>query len=100
MFAYADKISSLALAENVKRQLTKQLQLEIDVRNIQQETVDFLEKNIKTYLGKSSLRIVVSEPKNNLKANLITLDSGFEMNNDLIRFLEDKPEFEVQVTAV
>ncbi|MGZ8537875.1 MAG: OB-fold nucleic acid binding domain-containing protein, partial [Flavisolibacter sp.] len=93
------KISSLALGENVKRQLTKQLQLEIDVRNIEQETVDFLEKNIKNYPGKSSLRIVVSEPKNNLKANLITLDSGFEMNNDLIRFLEDKPEFEVVVTA-
>lgn len=93
------KISSLALGENVKRQLTKQLQLEIDVRNIQQETVEFLEKNIKSYPGKSSLKIVVSEPKNNLKANFITLDSGFEMNNDLIKFLEDKPEFDVQVVA-
>jgi DNA polymerase-3 subunit alpha len=97
---YEFKISSLALGENVKRQLTKQLQLEIDVRHVKKETVSFLEENIKKYPGKSSLRIIVSEPKNNLKANLVTLDNGFEMNTDLIHFLEAKPEIEVQVTAV
>lgn len=96
---YEFKISSLALAENVKRQLTKQLQLELDVRNVQKETIDFLENNIKKYPGKSGLKIIVSEPKNNLKANLVTLDNGFEMNNDLILFLEHKPEIEVEVTV-
>ena len=97
---YEFKISSLALAENVKRQLTKQLQLEIDVRNVQKDTVDFLEKNIKEHPGKSGLRIIVSEPKNNLKISLVTLDNGLEMNNDLIHFLEHRPEIEVQVTAL
>ena len=92
------RISSLALAENIKRQLTKQLQLEIDVRNVQDQMIDFLEENIKKNPGKSTLRIVVSEPKNNLKANLVTLDGGFEMNNALIDYLENKPEIEVQVT--
>jgi DNA polymerase-3 subunit alpha len=96
---YEFRISSLSLGENVKRQLTKQLQLEIDVRNIRKETVEFLEDNMKKYPGKSNLRIIVSEPKNHLKANLVTLDKGFEMNNDLIHFLEDKPEIEVQVVV-
>jgi DNA polymerase-3 subunit alpha len=97
---YEFKISSLALGENVKRQLTRQLQLELDVRNIEKETISFLEDNIKKYPGKSSLRIVVSEPRNKLKASLVTLDSGFEMNNDMIQFLSQKPEIDVQVTAV
>jgi len=97
---YEFRMASVALAENVKRQLTKQLQLEMDVRNIQKETVDFLAENIKKYPGNSSLRVIVSEPKNNLRANLVTLDSGFEMNMDLIHFLEAKPEIDVQVTAV
>lgn len=97
---YEFKIATVALAENVKRQLTKQLQLEMDVRNVQKETVDFLADNIRKYPGNSSLRVIVSEPKNNLKANLVTLDSGFEMNLDLIHFLENKPEIDVQVTAV
>lgn len=93
------KVSSIALAENIKRQLTKQVQLEMDVRNIQKETIEFLEENIKKYPGKSGLRVIVSEPKAALKASLITMDSGIEMNNDLIHFLEDKPEIEVQVTV-
>jgi DNA polymerase III subunit alpha len=84
----------------VKRQLTKQLQLEMDVRTIQKETVDFLVDNVRKYPGNSSLRVIISEPKNNLKANLVTLDSGFELNVDLIHFLENKPEIDVQVTAI
>jgi hypothetical protein len=35
-----------------------------------------------------------------LKANLVTLDSGIELNNDLIHFLNEKPEIEVQVTGL
>ncbi|MBA2561910.1 MAG: DNA polymerase III subunit alpha, partial [Chitinophagaceae bacterium] len=97
---YEFKLTSISLAENIKRQLTNQLQLEIDVRNVQRGLVDFLEDNVKKNPGKSSLRIILSEPKENLKANLITLDSGIELNNELIHFLNEKPEIEVQVTAV
>jgi DNA polymerase-3 subunit alpha len=94
------KLSSIALAENVKRQMTKQLQLDIDVRNVETQTINFLEQNMKKNPGKSTLKLVLAEPKNNWVANLKTLEDGFEMNNDLINFLEEKPEIEVQVTAV
>ncbi|MGZ3917371.1 MAG: DNA polymerase III subunit alpha [Flavisolibacter sp.] len=93
------RINSIVLAENVKRQQTKQIQLEVDVRNVQADMIDFLEENIKKYPGKSSLRVIVSEPKTNWKASLVTLNTGVEMNNDLISFLQNKPEIEVQVTA-
>jgi len=96
---YEFKMATVALAENVKRQLTKQLQLEMDVRTLQKETIAFLEDNMKKYPGKSTLRVIVSEPKNSLKANLVTLDNGFEMNVDLIQFLENKPEIDVQVAT-
>ena len=46
---------------------------------------------------RTGLRIIISEPKEKLMANLVTLDGGFEMNNDLIQFLEGKPEIEVKV---
>jgi len=97
---YEFRVNSIALAENVKRQLTRQVQLEIDVRNVQKDLIDFLDENIKKYPGKSSLRVILSEPKTNLRANLVTLDNGLEMNTDLIQYLQTKPEIEVQVTAV
>jgi DNA polymerase-3 subunit alpha len=92
-------ISSMTLAENVKTSLTKQLCLEIDPRNLQPELVQFLEKNLKAHPGKSGLRITVAEPKSNLKVALMTLDHGLEMNHDIIKYLEEKPEIEVQVAV-
>ena len=96
---YEFKVTSISLAENVKRTLTKQLQLEMDVRVVKKETIDFLEKNIKSYPGKSGFKVIVSEPKNNWKVNLVTIDNGFEMNNDLISFLEETPEIDIHVTS-
>jgi DNA polymerase-3 subunit alpha len=95
---YEFKLSSIALAENIKRQLTKQLQLAIDARHVQKEVVDFLITNVQKNPGKSALRIIVSEPKNGWKASMVTMENGFEMNYELIQFLSDKPEIEVQIT--
>jgi DNA polymerase-3 subunit alpha len=97
---YEFKISSISLAENIKRQFTKQLSLELDARNVHKEFIDFLEENIKKHPGSAALRIVVNEPKEALKAGFMTFGSGLEMNEDLIQYLSDKPEIEVQVTAV
>ncbi|MGE5521302.1 MAG: DNA polymerase III subunit alpha [Candidatus Dadabacteria bacterium] len=94
------KAQSIVLAENIKKQFTKQLCLEIDVRNIQRETIDFLETNVKKFPGSSSIKLTVSEPKNHWKASFVSFNGGLEMNHELISFLETKPEIEVQVATV
>jgi DNA polymerase-3 subunit alpha len=96
---YEFKIASIALAEDLKRNMTKQLCLELDVRNVQTEFIDFLEGNMSKYPGKTVLKLVLTEPKEDMKANFRTLAQGIEMNNDLISFLETRPEIEVQVTV-
>ncbi|HEX2533241.1 MAG TPA: DNA polymerase III subunit alpha [Chitinophagaceae bacterium] len=93
------RVSSISLVENVKRQLTRQLLLEVDPRNLQPGLVEFLEENFRKYPGKSTLKVIVSEPKQNLKINLVTLDNGFEMNHELIEYLETAPELEVAVVT-
>jgi DNA polymerase-3 subunit alpha len=89
----------MSLAETVKTSLTKQLCLEVDPRHIQPELIQFLEANIKAHPGKSGLRIIVNEPKSALKIALMTLDHGLEMNHEMIKYLEEKPEIEVQVAV-
>ncbi|MEJ7911678.1 MAG: DNA polymerase III subunit alpha [Chitinophagaceae bacterium] len=96
---YEFRITSINLAENAKRQLTRELCLELDVRNLSLEIVDFLDNNLKAHPGSSTLKISVLEPKASLKAGFTTLGSGFEMNNELIGFLEERPEIDVQVTV-
>ena len=90
----------ITVAENAKRQLTKQLQLEVDVRNVQLDMINFFEKNLKSYPGSTSIRLVVVEPKDALKASLLSNGHGFEMNNEMIEFLEKTPEIDVQVVTI
>ncbi|MBD0332831.1 MAG: DNA polymerase III subunit alpha, partial [Chitinophagaceae bacterium] len=91
------RITNVTLAENLKIQLTKKLCLELDPRNVEKETIDFLEKNLKKYPGKAELKVTVNEPKNKLKVDFITMNNGFEMNNEMIEFLHDKPEIDVHI---
>ena len=96
---YEFKITGITVAENVKRTLTKQLQLEVDVRHVQQEMIQFFEKNLQTYPGNASVRFNVVEPKEAIKASLFSNGHGFEMNYEMIDYLEKTPEIEVQVVT-
>jgi hypothetical protein len=49
--------------------------------------------------GKACLKLIVTEPKNNWKVNLVRLDNGLEMNHELISFLEQTPEVDVNITT-
>jgi DNA polymerase-3 subunit alpha len=93
------KITSITLAENIKRQLTKQLQLELDIRNVESDIIEFFEKNLQAHPGSSSVKITVVEPKRSWKAALHTNGHGFEMNHEMVDFLENKPEIEVRVVC-
>ncbi|MDB5206512.1 MAG: dnaE [Flavisolibacter sp.] len=94
------KITGITMAENVKRTLTKQICLQTDVRNVEAEWIDFFEKNLKANPGNATVRFTVIEPKTALKAALLSNGHGFEVNNEMIHFLDTKPEIEVQVVAV
>ncbi|HEX4876219.1 MAG TPA: DNA polymerase III subunit alpha [Chitinophagaceae bacterium] len=91
------KVMTVSLAETMKRNLTKQVTIEVHPQDITPEIVSYLDKNIKSNPGKSGLRVTLSEPKNKMKISLVTMNSGFEMNEELIHFLENSPQLEVQV---
>jgi DNA polymerase-3 subunit alpha len=54
---------------------------------------------VKKFPGRSTLRLNLIESKENLKISLVTMDSGFEMNEEMVDFLESNPELDVQVTS-
>ena len=97
---YEFKVISVTTIENIKRNLTKQLCIDIHPKNISDEMINFIERNLKGHPGRSSLKFNLYEPKNNLRISLITLDTGFEMNDEMVDYLENHPDLEVQVTTV
>jgi DNA polymerase-3 subunit alpha len=93
------KVLNVSLVETMKRHLTKQLNIEVHPKNINEEMIRFVEKNMKEFPGGATLKFTVTEPRNNWKISLVSLSNGFEMNNEMIDFLQRKPELEVQVIS-
>ncbi len=94
------KVNSVSLAETMKKHLTRQVTIEAHPQDVSKKLVDFIEKNMKFHPGKSTLKFVLTEPKNKMKISLVTIDRGFEMNDEMIHFLEESPELEVQVLTI
>ncbi|HMU46100.1 MAG TPA: DNA polymerase III subunit alpha [Chitinophagaceae bacterium] len=94
------KVMTVSLAETMKKQLTKQVTIEVHPQDVSNEMLDFVEKNMKYHPGQSVLKMILNEPKNKLKISLVTMDRGFEMNEELIHYLEKTPELDVQVLTV
>jgi DNA polymerase-3 subunit alpha len=90
------KMVNVTLAETMKKNLTKQVSIEISPKNISKEMISFMEKNLKYHAGDATLKIMLTEPKCNIRINLVAA-RGFEMNDEMIHFLEQRPEMDVQV---
>ena len=93
------KVQQVILAETLKKILTRQVNVQLHPRDINPDMIKFMEKNIREFPGQASLKLILKEPKNDLKVSLLTNGGGFEMNEEMIQFLELKPELDVQVQA-
>ena len=94
---YEFKISGITMVETIKRNLTRQLIIEVQPKDITRDVVTFFEENVRKFPGRSTLRVNLNEPKENLKISLVTMDNGFEMNDEMVDFLEGNPDLDVQV---
>ena len=91
------KVNSITLLESMMKACTKKLQIETHPKFIDENIIGFVEKNVKKFPGKSSIKFYLSEPASKLKVGMYTLENGFEMNDEMAKFLQEKPELEVQV---
>lgn len=94
---YEFKISGITMVETIKRNLTKQVIIDVHPKDISRDVVTFFEENVKKFPGRSMLRVNLNEPKENLKISLVTMDNGFEMNDEMVDFLDGNPDLDVQV---
>jgi len=93
------KVQQVCLAETLKKQSTKQVNIQVHPEDLNREMINFVEKNLKNFPGKTALKFIVNEPKRDLKISLVSTDRGLEMNEELIQFFESKPELDIQVVT-
>ena len=96
---YEFKLSKVHLLDTVKPALTKQVVLEVQPKTINHSFINFIETNIKTNPGKTSLKFNVVDARNNYKVGMYTMEKGFTMNDDMAVFLLGNPDIEVSVVT-
>lgn len=91
------KITSLSLAESVKKNLTKKLTVKLPAVDITEDMIQFVQKNFKAFKGSTSLNINIKDETEDLQADLFTASKGFEMNTDLINYLTSHPDWKIKI---
>jgi DNA polymerase-3 subunit alpha len=97
---YEFKVTSINLLEVTKQNFTKQLILDVPTRIINSDFVDFFDKNIKAYPGKTSIKFNINDAAHNVKIGLYTLEKGVTMNDEIIGWLEENKDVDVAVVTV
>ena len=98
--AFEFKLSGIVLLESLMKSCTKKLQIEVNPKDVTTELISFMEKNIEQFPGNSTLKFCINDLTSKLKFGMYTLEKGFEMNDEMAIYLQEKPEFDVQVELV
>jgi DNA polymerase III subunit alpha len=96
---YEFKVTSINLLEVTKQNFTKQLILDVPTSIINSDFVDFFDKNVKTYPGKTSIKFNIFDSKENMKLSLYSLEKGVTMNDEIVHWLEENADVDVQVVV-
>ncbi|MFV0607319.1 MAG: OB-fold nucleic acid binding domain-containing protein [Niabella sp.] len=91
------KITSVNLAESVKKIFTKKLSVSLPAADVTEDMIQFVQKNLKTHKGNSTLYFNLNDVVSNLKVELFTGAKGFEMNSELVDFLTAQSDWNIKV---
>ncbi|MEP6584022.1 MAG: OB-fold nucleic acid binding domain-containing protein, partial [Ginsengibacter sp.] len=91
------KVAGITLLESLMKSCTKKLQIEVHPKYVTPGFIEFIEGNVQSYPGKSCLRFCISEPLSKMKFAMYTIDNGFQMNDEMAKYLQQKPELDVVV---
>lgn len=94
---YEFKVSAITLLESLMKLCTRKLQMETHPKFITAELIEFMEKNVQKFPGRATLKFSITEPANNWKINLYSLENGFEMNDEMAYYLQEMPEIDISV---
>ena len=97
---YEFKIAKLHLLETVKSSLTKEVIIDIPPQFIDEDFVTFIDKNIRSYPGRTAIKFNISDPVQNHKISMRSLEKGFTMNDEMALYLNDHQHIDVSVLTV
>jgi len=96
---YQFNLNRIHLLETVKTNLTKQVVIDVQPQFINVDLINFIDRNVKSNPGKTSIKFNVKDLRNNYKVGLYSLEKGFTMNDEMAVFLNNNLDVEVSVVT-
>jgi DNA polymerase-3 subunit alpha len=94
---YEFKVNGVTLLETMLRNNTKKLYIDVLAKDVTEELVFFMQTNMETNPGQSGMQLHVHDLNASLKCGMHTSEKGFEMNDEMAHFLQNRTELEVRV---
>jgi len=96
---YDFKLAKLHLLDTVKSSLTRQVVIDVEPQFINEEMVNFIDKNVKANPGKTSLKFNIIDSRHKFKVGMYSLERSLTMNDELASFLNENKDIEVSVVT-
>lgn len=96
---YEFKINNILLLDTVKEVFTSSIELQVRVKDVNAEMINFLEDNMETYPGKVPLKFKIYDEVDDCEIDLYTANKGISMNEDLIEYLNKLDDIEIIVES-
>ena len=93
---YEFKVTNIILATSIKTTQTKKLSIQLPAADISKEMIAFMQQNLTTYKGNTHLKLSVMSD-NFEEIILLNNGKGFEMNSDLLNYLNINPNWRIRV---
>ncbi|WP_447641371.1 MULTISPECIES: DNA polymerase III subunit alpha [Chitinophagaceae] len=94
------KITSLTLMEDIKKNMTQNIDIKLTSEMVTPEFVQFMTSNINQHKGKTAVKFKIYDREENFVVSMFSANSGVEMNDDLCDYLLAMPDVEVNVGLV
>ncbi len=96
---YDFKLAKLHLLDTVKPNLTKQVVIDVEPQFVNEEMVNFIDKNIKANPGKTSIKFNIIDTRHKFKVGMYSLERSLTMNDELAIFLNENKDIDVSVVT-
>jgi len=86
------QIHNIMLLDEVRKTLTKRIHLTLQLNQVSFEFADFIETNVKNHPGNTELIISIKDEENEMAVRLKTQGKKIEVNDEMIRYLQEHDE--------
>ena len=93
-------ISNILLLDDVRKQLTKRISISLPLQQLDATMAAFLENNVKKNPGITEFTIHIADEETNYALKLRSPGNKLQLNDDLIKFLQDNEQIKYVIDKV